>query len=217
MNRRMFFLLLILTAFSCTSDLGVSKQVEELCFYSNDTRGDKLVFCYETLDSISINNTKITYLVSNGSCPNYPPYVLVMRSDSSIYYMEETMTQIRNYPSDFSSETGSFFDTDIVDHSEFDLYDHFVNCLEAYLKRGKHQELEYIIPFVFKGNVERVCDLEDCRFASRIVEALAEKPRNCVFVVTTHMGNYKILFHWREEDSSLQSKIMISDSLSWEL
>lgn len=66
----------------------------------------------------------------------------------------------------------------------------------------------------FWGNY--ICNLEDCCFGSRIVEALVEKPNNCVFIVTTHMGNYKVLFHWNKEQSILQSKLLIRDSLNWE-
>jgi hypothetical protein len=218
MERRILVLFLALTILSCTNEMGEAKQVEEICFYNSDIVGkDKISSCYEILESISINRTKITYLESNGKCFNHPTHVLAISSDSSIYYIEETLTRIKNYPSDFSPGMGNFYDTDVIDHSEFDLYNHFVICLEAYLQKREHQELEYIIPFIFKGNVERVCNLEDCRFGSRIIDALVEKPSNCVFVVTTHMGNYKILFHWHEEKSILQSKLLISDSLSWEL
>jgi hypothetical protein len=197
--------------------MGGVKRVEETCFYDSGIVGkDKISSCYEVIDSISINRTKIKYLVSNGKCLNHPRYVLAISLDSSIYYIEETLTRIKSFPSDFSSETKSYYDSTIIDHSEFDLYGHFVDCLEIYLRKGSHRELGFIISFVFKGNVERICNLEDCRFGSRIVEALVEKPNNCVFIVTTHMGNYKILFHWNKEQSILQSKLLISDSLNWE-
>ena len=178
----------------------------------------KIAECYLVTAELKIDKVTLRYLISK--CDSaLPPYLISFSENSSNFYIEETMTRIKSYVSDFVAKNKDerYFDQKIRDYTEFYLYKHFVECLESYLVNHESLELHQIISFVYKGNVERFCSFDGYDFTDEFVEIFGISPTYCVTIVTTHGDDYRTIYYWDKDTEKLYSKIIVSESLYFDL
>ena len=215
---RVFTFLILVLAGSCRFSQESQEKEIVWCLLEGEIEESKIDECYKVVDELQINKVTLKYLLAAYDC-EVPPYLVSISENSNVFYIEETITRIKSYASDFVAKNKDerYFDQKIRDYTEFYLYKHFVECLESYLVNHESLELHQIISFVNKANIEKFCDFDGYDFTDEFVKIFEISPKQCITIVPTHMGNYRLIFYWDKDTEKLYSKIIVSDTLKWEL